>query len=118
MSTYDEWQQGVLTDAQAFIAIAGELDEIEPMLRRAEDAKKERRAQLETIVRHAGGKVQAGGYDAIVTQAAEVVSYDTKILDNIMAECAAAGDMYTANRLALARRVSARAGYLKLARAK
>ena len=118
MSTYDEWAAGTITDTQAFIAIAGEIDEIEPMLRRAEDAKKERRAQLETIVRHAGGKVQAGGYDAIVTQAAEVVSYDTKAIDAIMAECLAAGEIDVAHKLAKARRVSPRAGYLKLARAK
>jgi len=118
MSTYDLWSQGTISDVEAFAAIAAELEEIEPHLKRAEDAKRERRLQLETIVKHAGGKINAAGYEAIVTQPARVAGYDVKKLDQLAIDLMQRGYLEVAQEIALCRTESNRSGYLKLARAK
>ena len=115
---FAQWEAGQITDTEAFRALVGDLEEIEGVYKRATEARQRNRERLERIVTHAGGRISAGGHEAIVTAPAKVVSYDAKAVDSIMAEALAAGDIHTANRLAQARRESERSGYIKIGRVK
>jgi hypothetical protein len=122
MINLEDWRNGDLTDAEALRHLARDLGKVEDSLAPLEAERKELRTALETITTRLGGKASVPGFGALaVTAPSESASYDTKALDTIAAELLATGDvdlMRVAARIAKARKVSQRAGSLRITREK
>lgn len=113
-----QWEAGDITDQEAYNGLADDYAEIDETEQRCKAAKTVVRGQLERIVRRMGGKASGGGYEAVMVEGAASVSYDAKALDSLTAELLAAGDAWTAAKIAQARQETTRKGYLRIARAK
>ena len=111
-----------LPDEVALRHLARDLGEIEDTLAPLEAERKEIRTALEAVTTRLGGKASVPGFGSLaITAPSESVSYDAKSLDTITAELLATGDVEyirIAGRIAQARKVSQRAGSLRITREK
>jgi hypothetical protein len=115
------YADGDATDLEALRALSMQLGEVESDLEPLEAERKALRAQIEPIVLRLGGKASAAGFAHTITAPALTVNYDARLLDTIMAELMATGDvelMSIGARLAQARKTATRAGSLRISKEK
>lgn len=118
LDTLDRWQAGEITDQEAHDRLINDRAEVEEVYQRAKAALDVIRGQVERVVRRMGGKATGAGYTSRMVEASQTVSYDARALDSLVAELSAAGDVYTAGRIAQARKEKTRDGYLRIERVK
>jgi hypothetical protein len=91
-------------------------------LKREEEALKaelsEVRREIEQAVALNGGRLVAHGWDATVTAAAQIITYDTRAVECAIAQLVKRGLLELAQELAEGRKVTNRVPHLRVARSK
>lgn len=118
MSTFDDWQDGRLTDDQALRALASDLGEVESQLAPIEAEKAALRDQISRVVERIGGVAQIAGFGKLeITAASVVVSYDKRQIEDLLIDLTTTHPEIAA-RLAACRTRGSRAGSLRITREK
>ncbi len=76
------------------------------------------REEIEEAVERAGGRLIGYGWDATITSAAQIISYDPRAVENVIAQLVKAGQTELAMELAAGRKVANRTPHLRVARSK
>jgi hypothetical protein len=119
MGIFEDWQSGVLTDAEALRALTRDLGEVESELAPLHEQREQLRAWIGEVLARAGGKAAIPGFGRLELSAPSVtVTFDRKALDGLVQDLVAAGQFDIAQRISAARRESARAGALRITREK
>ncbi len=117
MSTFTDYHEhGTISAEQALKLLVDDIAEIEQVYERAEQARKQKRAEIEQVVLALGGKAQAGGYEMVVTGSSTVSNYDTKRLDAVVADLLKRGYLDIAQEIAECRKETQRAGSLRVSK--
>lgn len=118
MTTFDDWADGRMNDADALRALCRDLGEVESQLAPLEAERQQLRDQISRVLDRAGGKAQIAGFGGLeITSPSIVRSYDKKALDRLLLDLASEAPEMAA-RIAQCRTESARAGGLRITREK
>jgi len=117
-SIFEDWREGLLTDAEALHALACDLGEVESQLAPLEQERTMLRDHLSHIVDRIGGRADIPGFGRLELSAPTVVrGYDRKRLDALLVDLAADYPAVV-QQLAQCRTETARAGSLRITREK
>lgn len=104
--------QNIQTLLSEFYEIQSELDALEFMQGQLRD-------KISTETKALGGKISIHGLASVsIIPPSESHSYDTKLIDALLADAVADGDIHTAQKLSSARKVSQRKESLRIMRDK
>ena len=107
------------TQIQLIQSIISEYYEIQSELDALEFMQGELRQKITVGTKALGGKLQIRGLASVsIIPSSESHSYDTKLIDSILADAVADGDIHTAQRITHARKSSLRKESLRIMRDK
>lgn len=109
---YTRWLAGEITDQQALAGLLSELRETESEIAPLEQERAALRDAISEIVVRTGAQ-EIDGTKIIITAPSVTASYDRKLLDALLIDLMQT-DPDVAQRIALCRRESARAGSLRI----
>lgn len=118
MSTFEDWQEGLVPDMDALRVLCSDLGEVESDLAPLQEQREALRAQIGEVVARRGEAVEIAGFGRIeIAPAAIVRGYDKRRLDALLVDLAGEAPE-VARRLAECRTETARAGSLRITREK
>jgi hypothetical protein len=118
MPTFDDWQNGTITDEQALRSLSSDLGEVESQLAPIEAEKHILRDQISQVLERAGGATTIAGFGRLeITAPAVVVSYDKKQIEELLIDLTTTHPDIAA-RLAACRVKGTRSGSLRITREK
>ena len=115
-SIYADWQSGSISEREALRALLSDLGEVESQIAPLEAEKAELRSQISEVLARLGGRAEADGLRLTLTAPAIVPRYDAKELDQIVSYLQGQGEDEIASLILRARKESARAGMLRIAK--
>ena len=113
---YADWQSGRISEREALRALLSDLGEVESQIAPLEAEKAELRSQIAEVLARLGGRAEADGLRLSLTAPAIVPRYDAKELDQIVSYLQGQGEDEIASLILRARKESARAGMLRIAK--
>lgn len=112
-AVFEQWEAGDLTDIPALRSLLSDLREVESEIAPLEQQKATLRDQIGLIVARAGTQVLAGLGKVSLTAPSVSISYDTKLITELALQLSLTHPEI-ASQLVAARKVSSRAGSLRI----
>lgn len=118
-NTYQRWQDGDLSDAEALELLCRQLTSLQDRLEPLQFVEKQLRAWISEVVDREGGRAEVAGFGRLqITGATTAASYDRRKLDSLVTRLAAEGQSELAQEIASFRKESSRSGGLRIVRDK
>ncbi len=118
-NTYQRWQDGELSDAEALELLCRQLTSLQDRLEPLQFVEKQLRAWISEVVDREGGRAEVAGFGRLqITGAGTTTTYDRRRLDSLVTRLAAEGQSELAQEIAACRKESSRSGGLRIIRDK